>query len=128
MVWRTDIQSPHRVEPQHVGGLFKHRRGFFAVGMSQPHHSHSLLGGDQVDKAKPDPEIYLKSATALGFDACQCVAFEDSGHGTMAALASGAKTVQVPDMIAPYTGAGSSDLVVADTVWQGAVAIGLIDA
>ncbi len=85
----------------------------------------SMIGGDQVTRAKPDPEIYLKSADAMGVAASDCAAFEDSAHGTIAALASGATTVQVPDMTAPYT--GSTDLVVADSVWAGAVSIGLID-
>lgn len=86
----------------------------------------SMIGGDQVTKAKPDPEIYLKSAQAMGVEATECVAFEDSAHGTEAALASGATTVQVPDMITAYTGPGSDQLTVAETVWDGAAAVSLI--
>ncbi|MBF0709931.1 MULTISPECIES: HAD family phosphatase [unclassified Gemella] len=43
-----------------------------------------------VDRAKPAPDIYLKSADRLGVNIKNCVAVEDSKPGATAAAASGA--------------------------------------
>ncbi|HEX6891338.1 MAG TPA: HAD family phosphatase [Chryseolinea sp.] len=52
-----------------------------------------ILDDSFVTKGKPDPEIYLKSAAALGFDPAQCVVFEDSLSGVQAAKHAGCKVV-----------------------------------
>ncbi len=47
------------------------------------------IGGDQVTRAKPDPEIYLRAADALRVPPSACVAIEDSVPGVSAARAAG---------------------------------------
>ena len=54
-----------------------------------------ILGGDQVERGKPEPEIYIKAAQGLGVPPEECVAIEDSPTGIAAAVASGAYTVAV---------------------------------
>jgi HAD superfamily hydrolase (TIGR01509 family) len=54
-----------------------------------------VVGGDDVSRAKPDPEPYLTAARLLGVDVERCVALEDSRAGTASAVASGARTVLV---------------------------------
>jgi len=54
-----------------------------------------ILDDSFVSKGKPDPEIYLKSAAALGLDPAQCVVFEDSLSGVVAGRAAGCKVVGV---------------------------------
>ncbi len=49
--------------------------------------------GDDVVNGKPDPEVFLKAASALGEDPSRCVVFEDSLPGVTAAKASGAACV-----------------------------------
>lgn len=56
-----------------------------------------ILGGDMVQKRKPDPEIYLKAQNLLGKAPHECVAFEDSGPGLNAAKNAGVKAVAVPN-------------------------------
>ena len=48
-----------------------------------------------VNRGKPDPEIYLKTAAALGFDPKDCVVFEDSLSGVKAGKAAGCKVVGI---------------------------------
>lgn len=48
-----------------------------------------VFAGDIVTKKKPDPEIYLLAATALGVDPERCVVIEDSYIGVQAAKAAG---------------------------------------
>lgn len=52
-----------------------------------------IVDGSMVKKSKPDPEGYLTAASALGFDAADCIVFEDSIQGLQAGRASGAKVV-----------------------------------
>ena len=54
-----------------------------------------VVGGDEVDRPKPDPQAYLRAARSLGVDARACVALEDSPTGVQSALASGAWTYAV---------------------------------
>jgi beta-phosphoglucomutase len=55
----------------------------------------SILASEDVQKHKPDPEVYLKSAENLGFSPNQCLVFEDSFSGVSAALNAGMKVVGV---------------------------------
>ena len=56
-----------------------------------------ILGGDMVQKRKPDPEIYLKAVALLGKSPEECTAFEDSGPGLNAAKNAGMKAIAVPN-------------------------------
>ena len=87
-----------------------------------------VIGGDQVVHGKPAPDIYLKAAKALGLEARHCAAFEDSDNGTHAAVASGARTVQVPDLIDPSPETRALGHHIAPTLLDGARAIGLLAA
>lgn len=53
----------------------------------------TILDDSFVTRGKPDPEIYLKSAAALGIDPARCVVFEDSLSGVKAGRAAGCKVV-----------------------------------
>jgi HAD superfamily hydrolase (TIGR01509 family) len=53
----------------------------------------SILSGEDVVHAKPDPEIYRRSAEALGIPASRCLVVEDAVAGVTAACAAGATVV-----------------------------------
>jgi HAD superfamily hydrolase (TIGR01509 family) len=88
----------------------------------------AIIGGDQVVQGKPAPDIYLKAAKAIGVSAPTCAAFEDSDPGALAALASGAVVVQVPDVKPPSAALLARGHVIAENVFAGALHIGLIRA
>ena len=48
-----------------------------------------------VTKGKPDPEIYLKTAAALGYKPQQCIVIEDSLSGVASGKAAGCKVVGI---------------------------------
>lgn len=50
---------------------------------------------DDVERPKPDPEIYLLAARELGVLASECLVIEDSPAGVKAALAAGMHVVAV---------------------------------
>ncbi len=54
-----------------------------------------LVDVGQVEKGKPDPEIYLRAAKSLGRPPRRCVAIEDSLPGVASALAAGMKVIAV---------------------------------
>ena len=60
-----------------------------------------VITGDQVTRGKPDPEIYLAAAAALGIAPEQCAALEDSEPGIAAAHAAGMRALMVPDLKQP---------------------------
>ncbi|AML50203.1 HAD family hydrolase [Falsihalocynthiibacter arcticus] len=86
----------------------------------------TVTGGDQVVSPKPAPDIYLRAAKSLGLGATDCAAFEDSDPGTRAAVASGARVVQVPDILQPSPEVRALGHVIAPTLLLGATQIGLI--
>lgn len=58
----------------------------------------AVVGGDEVPRGKPEPDIYLEAARRLGVAAGECVAFEDSEPGVRAAIAAGMHVFMVPDL------------------------------
>ena len=55
----------------------------------------TILDEAFVSRGKPDPEIYLKTAAALGYAPKDCVVFEDSLSGVQAGKAAGCKVVGI---------------------------------
>jgi len=56
----------------------------------------AVIAGDDVTHSKPHPEPYLLGAAALGVDASDCVAIEDSAPGIASAVAAGTVVIGVP--------------------------------
>lgn len=53
----------------------------------------AIISGEHCQKGKPDPEIFLRAAKALGVKAENCVVIEDSTSGVKAAKAAGMKCI-----------------------------------
>ena len=61
----------------------------------------TVVCGDEVQKCKPDPEIFLKAAEKLKADPKKCIVLEDSFNGIRAGYASGGKVIMVPNLDPP---------------------------
>ncbi|MEX0681477.1 MAG: HAD family phosphatase [Balneolales bacterium] len=55
----------------------------------------SVLDSSHVDKGKPEPEVYLKAASALQLPPDRCFVIEDSIAGVEAGIRAGAKVIGV---------------------------------
>ncbi|QHI68028.1 beta-phosphoglucomutase [Tichowtungia aerotolerans] len=55
----------------------------------------AVVTGNDIEKPKPDPEIFLKGAELLGIHPFNCVVFEDAESGVEAGLQGGMKVVGV---------------------------------
>lgn len=80
---------------------------------------------DEVDAAKPAPDLYLAAAAALGAAPGDCLALEDSETGAQAALAAGMQLIAVPSIpgqhpVAPRRLDSLEDPVLAEWIatWQ----------
>lgn len=56
-----------------------------------------IVGGDQVSRGKPAPDIFLLAAQRLGVPASHCLVLEDSDSGIYAASAAGMIPIMIPD-------------------------------
>ena len=54
-----------------------------------------VIDGTKVSKAKPDPEVFLKGAEALGCKPEECIVFEDAEAGIEAAINGGFKSIGI---------------------------------
>lgn len=60
-----------------------------------------IITGDMVTKAKPDPECFLLGAQRIGVDIKNCIVFEDSRNGLIAARESGASVIGITTTLKP---------------------------
>ena len=60
-----------------------------------------LVSGVGMEHPKPAPDIFLKTAEAMGVEPARALVLEDSLSGVRAGVAGGFVTVMVPDLVAP---------------------------
>ena len=60
-----------------------------------------IVGGDQVKKSKPEPDIFLKAAELLVVKPENAYVIEDSYNGIRAAKSAHMRPIMVPDMVQP---------------------------
>lgn len=53
----------------------------------------AYVSGESVPRSKPEPDVFLKAAAALGVNPEDCAVIEDSRNGTLAAKRAGMKCV-----------------------------------
>jgi beta-phosphoglucomutase len=58
-------------------------------------HFQAVVGGEDVQHGKPNPEIFLKSARILGVEPENCLVFEDALAGIEAARRAGMDAVMI---------------------------------
>ena len=64
-------------------------------------HFSIVIAGDQVQRGKPAPDIFLAAAAQLGVLPEGCLVLEDSDAGIQAAYEAGMTPVMIPDMKPP---------------------------
>ncbi len=83
----------------------------------------AVVSGDMVQKGKPDPEVFLRCADALGIPASkysETFVIEDSYNGIRAAYAAGMKPVMVPDQLPPTQEMREKAVVILPTLTEAA--------
>jgi beta-phosphoglucomutase-like phosphatase (HAD superfamily) len=75
-----------------------------------------LVGGDEVARGKPAPDLPLEAARRLAVAPADCIVLEDSEPGVRAALAAGMTVFMVPDLVAPTAELIDAGAIVAQSL------------
>lgn len=70
--------------------------------------------GDEVKRKKPAPDVYLLALDRLGLDAADCLAFEDSRNGLLAAKGAGLAVVVTPGVYTDDEDFSEADILLPD--------------
>ncbi|PKR55163.1 HAD-IA family hydrolase [Thalassospira marina] len=82
--WAIVTSAPHRLASQRIT----------AAGLPMP---DILITAEDVTAGKPAPDCFLAAAKRLGFDASDCLVWEDAPAGITAGKAAGAKVMIVTE-------------------------------
>ena len=76
----------------------------------------AIVTGDEVERGKPHPDIYLRAAERLGVAADTCLVVEDALAGIAAGKAANMKVAAIPDtrFVDPREYATAADYILAD--------------
>lgn len=72
-----------------------------------------IVSGEDVEKGKPNPDIFLKAAEKFKANACDCTVIEDSNNGITGAKAAGMKCVGFRNL-----NSGNQDISKADIILE----------
>lgn len=78
----------------------------------------ALVGGDEVARGKPAPDIFVEAARRLGVSPSACMVLEDSEPGMRGALAAGMTPVMVPDLLPPSPALLAAAPLVVATLYE----------
>lgn len=80
--------------PMALGSASKNAKQILAkVGLLEMFDA--IVDGNEVSKAKPDPEVFLNAAAKLGATAENCIVFEDAIAGIQAANVAGMYSIGI---------------------------------
>ena len=65
------------------------------------HYFDAVVGGDMVQRGKPNPDIFLKAAELLGVQPEDCIVVGDTPADVKAAVAANMPPVLIPDCVTP---------------------------
>ena len=72
-----------------------------------------VVNSAHIQKGKPDPEIYLKTASLLKIEPSQCLVFEDAVVGIKSAKSAGMKVIAI-NTTHPKSELSEADLIIDD--------------
>ncbi|GMQ59722.1 HAD family hydrolase [Vallitalea sediminicola] len=61
---------------------------------------NTIVCGDEIEKGKPEPDIFLMASKKLGVNPEKCIVLEDSENGILAATRANMIPIWIPDIIA----------------------------
>ena len=77
-----------------------------------------IVSGNDVEHAKPHPEIVEKAVEILGTDRAETVMLEDSLNGIRASFTAGVPVIMVPDLVLPNDEAKEKTLMIKDSLFD----------
>lgn len=97
LAWLQEQGKPCAVvsstESAHVGNYLR------ITGLSD--YFSQIIGGEMVEKSKPEPDIFLLGCKRIGVMPAEAVVLEDSENGIRGAYRAGIATICIPDLKEP---------------------------
>lgn len=91
---RSLVDDGYKIAVASAADLVKVRCNIGCIGVDERLFSAVITGSD-VTRHKPDPEVFLKAARAVGIPPSEALVFEDAVSGVTAAKAAGMKCIAV---------------------------------
>ncbi len=104
--WSLCVASSTRHDPL--------RRNLEHCGLLRFFPEGTIFSAEDVVLGKPEPDLFLHAAVAMGFGPSACVVVEDSQHGVAAARAAGMRVVGYAGGITPARMLAGADVLVTD--------------
>jgi len=82
------------------------------------HRFEMIVGGDQVQRSKPAPDIFLKAAQECNTAPKDCIVLEDSNPGATGAHAAGMRVIVVPDLVPPTDETTQNAFAICQDLYQ----------
>lgn len=77
-----------------------------------------VMGGDQLKRSKPEPDIYLMTCEKMGIVPQNAYAVEDSYNGIRSAYSAGMKPIMVPDLLPATEEMRKKSVVILENLLQ----------
>ncbi len=105
--------------PTAIATSSSRKQAFFSLDAANITHPFDhIVTGDEVEKGKPAPDIFLKAAEKLNVKPESCVALEDSENGIQAAYSAGMFTIMIPDMMQPSSETRKKAGLIAESLYE----------
>lgn len=78
------------------------------------HYFDAIIGGDEVSRAKPSPEIYEKAWKKVAIPKEKTLVLEDSLNGIRASYDANIPVIMIPDLIQPTDEAKEKTVAILD--------------
>ncbi len=75
------------------GSLEKTSRSLALTGLDDLFSERARFSADEVPRGKPDPDLFLHAAAAMGFEPSRCVVVEDTPSGVTAGIRAGMRVL-----------------------------------
>ncbi|QHM72200.1 fructose-1-phosphate/6-phosphogluconate phosphatase [Mixta intestinalis] len=90
------VKAYHGRKPMAVGTGSEHKMAeALLTHLNLRHYFTAIVGADDVQRHKPEPDTFLRCAALLNVAPEKCVVFEDADFGLQAAQAAGMDAVDV---------------------------------
>lgn len=78
----------------------------------------AIVSGEEVERGKPAPDIFLLAAQRLGAAPEECFVFEDSINGARSGIAAGCTTIMIPDLFPPTKDLRENCAGIYSSLWE----------
>lgn len=97
-----------------ASGSPRHQIEIVLRGLNIIDRFQAIVGGNEVPKTKPAPDVYLRAAEIIGVAPADATALEDSATGITAAKSAGLRAIAVPNRFTAHQDLSHADACVKD--------------